>query len=228
MENSLEYSEQIIKYKSRVNRYLSESVQVDKNEINKVPVVTSEIKKECNTKLPELIWRSLMGISRDFNFWPQFTSVIHDNHNLNDIEKFNYLKTLLTDSALIAISGLPFTADNYKKAIDILTDRFGKTDILISTHMNVLLSLEPVRNSSDVSTLRKLYDKITIQIRCLESLKVDINSYGNLLLPILYKCIPNDLVLRFNRQNSESEATVTSLLSCIKERNRSARKDSLF
>ncbi|GIX92289.1 hypothetical protein CEXT_387051 [Caerostris extrusa] len=63
MENSLEYSEQIIKYKSRVNRYLSESVQVDKNEINKVPVVASEIKKDCNTKLPELIWRSLMGIS---------------------------------------------------------------------------------------------------------------------------------------------------------------------
>ncbi|GIX75492.1 DUF1758 domain-containing protein [Caerostris extrusa] len=127
MENSLEYSEQIIKYKSRVNRYLSESVQVGKDEINKVPVVTTEIKKE----------------------------------------------------SLIAISGLPLTADNYKKAIDILTDRFGKTDILISTHMNVLLSLEPVRNSSDVSTLRKLYDKITIQIRCLESLKVGINSYAS-------------------------------------------------
>ncbi|GIX92291.1 hypothetical protein CEXT_387061 [Caerostris extrusa] len=83
--------------------------------------------------------------------------------------------------------------------------------------MNVLLSLEPVRKSSDVSTLRKLYDEVIIQIRCLESLKVDINSYGNLLLPILYKCIPNDLVLRFNRQNSESEVTVTSLLSCIKK-----------
>ncbi|GIY25511.1 reverse transcriptase [Caerostris extrusa] len=76
---------------------------------------------------------------------------------------------------------------------------------------------EPVRKSSDVSTLRKLYDEITIQIRCLESLKVDINSYGNLLLPFLYKCIPNDLVLRFNRQIAESEVTVTSLLSCIEK-----------
>ncbi|GIY71674.1 DUF1758 domain-containing protein [Caerostris darwini] len=47
MEHSLEYSEQIIKYKSRVNRYLCESVQVGKDEINKVPVVTSEIKKDC-------------------------------------------------------------------------------------------------------------------------------------------------------------------------------------
>ncbi|GIY61529.1 hypothetical protein CEXT_517611 [Caerostris extrusa] len=66
MENSLEYSEQIIKYKSRVNRYLSESVQVDKNEINKVPVVTGEIKTECNNKTPRINLRSLMGISRDF------------------------------------------------------------------------------------------------------------------------------------------------------------------
>ncbi|GIY99751.1 uncharacterized protein CEXT_646831 [Caerostris extrusa] len=87
---------------------------------------------------------------------------------------------------------------------------------------------EPVRKSSDVSTLRKLYDEITIQIRCLESLKVDINSYGNLLLPILYKCIPNDLVLRFNRQNFESEVTVTGLLSCIKKEIEAREKTVCF
>ncbi|GIX92735.1 hypothetical protein CEXT_624201 [Caerostris extrusa] len=46
METSQEYSEQIMKYKSRVNRHLSESVQVGKDEINKVPAVTSEIKTE--------------------------------------------------------------------------------------------------------------------------------------------------------------------------------------
>ncbi|GIY67287.1 uncharacterized protein CEXT_513241 [Caerostris extrusa] len=96
----------------------------------------------------------------------------------------------------------------------------------VNRYLSESVQVEPVRNSSDVSTLRKLYDEIIIQIRCLESLKVDINSYGNLLLPILYKCIPNDLVLRFNRQNSEGEVTVTSLLSCIKKEIEARGKDT--
>ncbi|GIX82047.1 hypothetical protein CEXT_100321 [Caerostris extrusa] len=66
MENSLEYSEQIIKYKSRVNRYLSESVQIGKDEINKVPVATSEIKRSVIQKLLRINLEKFNGISRDF------------------------------------------------------------------------------------------------------------------------------------------------------------------
>ena len=46
-----------------------------------------------------------------------------------------------TGAAESAITGLPLTEDNYETAIDILRDRFGKPQLLISNHMEALLKL---------------------------------------------------------------------------------------
>ncbi|GIX88132.1 reverse transcriptase [Caerostris extrusa] len=147
----------------------------------------------------------------------QYKAAIHKNENLQDIEKFNYLKSLLTDSVATAISGLPLTPENYRKAVEILKERFGKKEILISAHTNRLLNLEQVRNTNDIFALRKLYDEINVQIRSLESLGVNSISYGLLLLPILYKCIPCNYVLQFNReQNGKEESNVADLLNFLR------------
>ena len=47
----------------------------------------------------------------------------------------------MTGVAESEITGLPFTEDNYETAIDILRDRFGKPQLLISNHMGALLKL---------------------------------------------------------------------------------------
>ena len=47
-------------------------------------------------------------------------------------EKFNYLRTLLKDSALSAISGLTFSAENHGQALEILQARYGNDQVLIS------------------------------------------------------------------------------------------------
>ncbi|GIY68034.1 hypothetical protein CEXT_202871 [Caerostris extrusa] len=78
-------------------------------------------------KLPRISLDKFSGdICRFQEFWPQYEAAIHENENLQDIEKFNYLKSLLTDSAATAISGLPLTPENYRKAVEILKERFGK------------------------------------------------------------------------------------------------------
>ena len=58
-------------------------------------------------------------------FWDSFESAIDRNTGLSEIDKFNYLKSLLEKSATETISGLTLTADNYKEAIYILKKRFG-------------------------------------------------------------------------------------------------------
>ncbi|XP_035232774.1 uncharacterized protein LOC118204577 [Stegodyphus dumicola] len=141
----LEYSESIIRCKSKVSRYIQN--------VGKTGTTSqvSEIKTNYNTKLPRITLETFSGdLCKFTEFWAQYKAAIHENNTLQDVEKFNYLRSLLTGSAAKAISGLPLIGENYIKAIEILTDRFGKKEILVSAHMNVLLALESVRRSSDV------------------------------------------------------------------------------
>ncbi|UYV71470.1 hypothetical protein LAZ67_8003414 [Cordylochernes scorpioides] len=96
--------------------------------------------------------------------------------------------------------GFALSADNYEKAIKLLEDRFGREDILISRHMNNLLSMRPLKTSSDVRTFREPFDNLSVQIRSLESLNVSIDAYGQLLCPIIIKLLPADLNLELNKR----------------------------
>lgn len=68
-------------------------------------------------------FRSLAGscLMEMSPFWDSYDSVIHQNSILTDIDKFNYLRSLLKGTARDAVSGLMLTAANYAQAIEILT-----------------------------------------------------------------------------------------------------------
>ena len=71
----------------------------------------------------------------------------------------------MISNAESAIAGLSLTAENYKVAIDILKDRFGKPQLLISNYMDALLKLSSVNSVHETKKLYELYDKIEINIR---------------------------------------------------------------
>ncbi|GBM87472.1 hypothetical protein AVEN_9567-1 [Araneus ventricosus] len=84
--------------------------------------------------------------------------------------------------------------------------------------MNKLLSIEPVRNISNVKALRKLFDECEIQIRSLESLNVTSGSYGNLLCPIILQKFPEELNFEFNRNRKEqSKFDITELIEFLRK-----------
>ena len=66
--------------------------------------------KSCKAKLPKL---SLPTFSGDpvawTTFWESFSFAIHQNEDLSDIEKFQYLQSFLQKSAADTIRGLPLT-----------------------------------------------------------------------------------------------------------------------
>ena len=55
--------------------------------------------------------------------------------------------------------------DNYLIALDLLKERFGDNQAIISAHMNKLLSVDRVKNISDTKGLRKLTDVVKSQVR---------------------------------------------------------------
>ena len=54
--------------------------------------------------------------------------------NVTNIDKLNYLLSLLEGNALHAAKGLAMTVagNNYQAAVDILKERFGKSQQIIS------------------------------------------------------------------------------------------------
>ena len=116
--------------------------------------------KSCKAKLPKL---SLPTFSGDpvawTTFWESFSSAIHQNADLNDIEKFQYLQSLLQKSAADAICGLPLTGVNYKEDVDLLQSRYSNKQVTVSSHMETLLQLPKVNTSEELKKLRLVFDK---------------------------------------------------------------------
>ena len=61
----------------------------------------------------------------------QYPVAIHTNSSLSDIEKFNYLRTYLTETTGKFIKGLSLTSASYQKAVEILKERYGNKQLLI-------------------------------------------------------------------------------------------------
>ena len=87
------------------------------------------------------------------SFWDSFTSAVHNNTELSTIDKFNYLNSLLEGCALHTVKGLPITEGNYQSALDILTQRFGKSQAIVSAHMEELMKI-PACTGDKPSQLR--------------------------------------------------------------------------
>ena len=124
-----------------------------------------------NAKLPKLQIKKFTGDPKEWqSFWDSFSSAVHANKALKNVDKFNYLKSLLEGAALSAITGLALTEPNYANAVDILKERFGNKQLIISSHMEALLKLKPVTALSDKG-MRAVLDKVEIQVRGLQALE---------------------------------------------------------
>ena len=98
----------------------------------------------------------------------------------------------MTNSALQSINGLSLNATNYKEAIDILHQRYGNKQVLISAHMQKLEKLPRIKSSNDINGLRKMYDQIELCVRNLKALNIDIATYGAILVPFLNGKLPSE------------------------------------
>ena len=127
-------------------------------------------------------------------FWDSFKSAVDKNPSLSAVDIFNYLNALLEGSAARSIQGLSLSEANYTAAMEILKERFGRTQAIILAHMESLLQL-PVCAGDRLSHLRLVYYKIKVNVRELESLGVRAEQYGSFLIPIIMAKLPSEVRL---------------------------------
>ena len=154
---------------------------------------STPVERRNKVNLPKLVVKKFYG---DPIYWPEFidtfTVAIHENTGLTDVERFTYLKSYVSGEAERCMEGLTFTSINYEHALNILKERFGNKQVIISKHMSMLLNLEKVKSSLLIKDLRSLYDKITVTTRALISYNIDSQQFGPMLIPVILDKLPAD------------------------------------
>ncbi|XP_028409239.1 uncharacterized protein LOC114531823 [Dendronephthya gigantea] len=162
-----------------------------------IPVTSMQ--NSVRSKLPKLTLPKFKGdVTTYKSFWQIFESTVDKNAQLTSIDKFNYLVSLLEGQALRSIKGLAITEDNYQAALDILQERYGNSQQIISAHMDDLLKLQPC-SGEKASQLRYIYDKVSVNVRALEALGVHSDQYGSLLIPVIMSKLSSDVRLQIAR-----------------------------
>ena len=82
--------------------------------------------------------------------------------------------------------------------------------------MQKFVSLPSVKNQHNAAGLRKLFDQVESSVRNLKSLKVETNSYGSLLVPLLNEKLPNDMRERIARKFDKNVWSLDDMLNLLK------------
>ena len=76
----------------------------------------------------------------------------------------------MKEEPLDTIRGLTLSSENYARAVDILHERYGNKQTLISSQMDNLVKLPRLASMIDIPNLQKLLNSLEMSIRNLTDL----------------------------------------------------------
>ncbi|XP_041979470.1 uncharacterized protein LOC121733319 [Aricia agestis] len=133
-------------------------------------------------KLPTIKLPTFSGQYQDWlEFHDTFTSLIHNNNTIPNINKFHYLRAALKDTAALVIRSLEFSSENYEVAWDLLCDRFNNDRVLVNSHITNLFNMQPIYKES-AQALRGIIDSTNRNLRALNTLKLPTDQWDILII----------------------------------------------
>lgn len=121
----------------------------------------SEVKKSSEHSVVKLPKISIPQFSGKYSEWASFrdlfSSLIHKNHSIDDVQRLHYLKSSLTGEAAQLIQHIPITADNYRICWNQLENRYNNKKYLSNQILKRLMGQKAVTHES-ASGLKLLLD----------------------------------------------------------------------
>lgn len=149
------------------------------------------IEKQRFVKLPIA---NLPRFSGDHNQWLSFKntflSMIDARNDVDDVNKFLYLRGCLDEPALNKLALYDVGAESYKRAWDTLVEEYEKVRILVAKHYDGLIDI-PTLSNATFGGLTKIVDDARQHLCMLESLKV--KPEEGLVVRILERKLPIDV-----------------------------------
>ncbi|XP_074028527.1 uncharacterized protein [Leptinotarsa decemlineata] len=106
--------------------------------------------------LPKLKLKTFSGDMTEFPaFHQMFMSSVHVNRSISNVEKFNYLISVLSGAALELIDDIPVTSANYQSAYNLLLERYNNKREQAFTHWSRIEACQALR-TEDATSLRNL------------------------------------------------------------------------
>lgn len=155
-----------------------------------------------------LLWRP---------FRDTFISLVHKNQNICDIQRFHYLLTCVTGSALSIIKTVPLSAANYKLAWGALLERFENQRLLATAHVDKLFTFKPIVHES-LPALSSFVNTFQENTAALKELGIE-NLAGFLLFHIASKALDSTTRREFETNLPPNKIpTFDNLLSFVQQK----------
>lgn len=123
-------------------------------------------------------------------FWDIFRVAVHDNVEIFTVQKFVYLKSLLSDETAGYIANIKSEEANYEVAVQRQASRYGKDEVQKTRRMTKLADMKPLEQSN--KAMRDALDEFCATVRALEVQGVTTEQYGTLLMPLIKSKLPKD------------------------------------
>lgn len=152
--------------------FIKEVLNTLENRNASTPVASTPCTQESNIKIPRIELPSFDGEIQNFPyFYETFKRVIHENNNLTDSERIQYLMSHLTGKARNICAGIAPAGENYSIIWQALLDKYKDNRALATTYLNQLFALKRMNNPS-AATLEIVVDKYAGTIAALKQLDI--------------------------------------------------------
>ena len=204
--------EMFIDYKTELrtilNYFLTTKQQKTEDKIEKQPTKCTQI------ELPKIIIPTFSGKYVEWiTFRDLFLSLIHNNANLDNVQKMHYLKSYLTGEAEQLLRQIPISEANYARCWQQLTARYDNKRYLSHFILKRLLSQKNIMVES-ASSLKELIDTTNDCLSGLRNLGIDTSNWDIIIIHIL--CLKLDSESKkqweFNITNSSSSEELPTFL----------------
>ena len=186
MENELMAAEEFhMKILTQINKIKKFLAQHNTPTVGTLDNASSSRSGSNNLKMPKFDLPKFDGKYEKWTpFHEQFMTSVDSNANLPDIQKFNYLKSVLTGEASQLIPHLPLSNSNYQIALNSLTDRYDNPWLIVKTILRAIFQLKPLQKES-ATELKKLIVAFEENLMAIQALKVDTIPCGFVWVDLL-------------------------------------------
>ncbi|CAH2085909.1 unnamed protein product [Euphydryas editha] len=152
----------------------------------------SSVVREPSVKLPKISIPTFSGTYSEWtSFRDLFTSLIHNNRSLDDVQRLHYLKGYLTGEAEQLLRHVAITAQNYQLCWTQLEKRYNNKRYLANCILKRFMSQKNLLVESS-SALKELLDTSNECLNALNNLGIDTQSWDIIVIYILSLKLDNE------------------------------------
>ena len=132
-------------------------------------------------------------------FWDSFEAVdLNTSLSLSEVEKLHYLVSKLTGEAKNSVSGIQLSNENYQVAVELLKERYGDKQTVVTSHYTELIYLKPAPNNPNGLRSMLMYNDVETHLRSLQALEQDTDQ--DLFISMITSKLPKDVVIQLETQ----------------------------